>query len=293
MRTYHFISGLPRAGSTLLSSILKQNPRFTTGISDPLHSYTHSIIRDTNSSVGMMSIVPESRQRDLIRDLFGSFYKNGKEVCFNTNRAWAADTGLLKDLFPNFKMIVCLRDVAWILDSFEQLNARNPYSIKPIYHHQELGNVHDRCNMLMGEIPNYGGYVRGPLINVQQSMYSNEINQICYIEYDDLVKNTHNVISEIYDFLEEPRFQHDFNNVEDSYDEFDAEAKIQGLHRVRKSVNYQPRSSILPGELWNRYSPMSFWRSMPEEQRSKLRWITGHQPQPIKRPLINPLNKQL
>lgn len=289
-KTYYFISGLPRAGSTLLSAILKQNPRFTTGISDPLHSYSHSIIRDTNVAVGMKSIVSENRQRDLIRDLFDSFYKHDREVCFNTNRAWAADTSLLKDLFPNFKMIICVRDVAWVLDSFEQLNSRNPYSIKPIYHHQELGNVHDRCRMLMGEIANYGGYVHGPLINVQQSMFSNEINQICYVEYDDLVKNTHNVISEIYDFLGEPKFQHDFNNVEDSYDEFDNQAKIQGLHRVRKSVSYQPRLSILPGELWDRYSPMSFWRNMPLEHRARLKWITG---QENKRPLIKTLDKQL
>jgi sulfotransferase len=54
MKTYNFISGLPRSGSTLLSSILKQNPRFTSGISDPLSSYAHSIIRDTNTAVGKL-----------------------------------------------------------------------------------------------------------------------------------------------------------------------------------------------------------------------------------------------
>lgn len=291
-KTYHFISGLPRSGSTLLSSILKQNPRFTSGISDPLASYAHSIIRDTNTAVGMDAAVSIEKRRELIRDMFDSFYKNNNEVCFNTNRGWTADTSLLKDLFPNFKMIVCLRDVPWILDSFEQLNAKNPYTIKPLYHHQELGNVHDRCRILMGEMPNFGGYVHGPLINVQQSMFSNEIGHICYVEYDALVQTPRAVMQQIYQFLGEPWYEHDFDNVEDSYDEFDNQAKIAGLHTVRRKVEYQDRRSILPGELWDRYSPMSFWKQN-FEQRYKLNWITGNQAGIPVRKSIPTLNKQL
>lgn len=299
MKKYHFISGLPRSGSTLLSSILKQNPRFTAGISDPLASYTHSIIRDTNTAVGMSAAVPIEKRRTLIRDMFDSFYKDDNEVCFNTNRGWASDTSLLKDLFPDFKMIVCLRDVPWILDSFEQLNAKNPYTIKPLYHHQELGNVHDRCSMLMGEVPNFGGYVHGPLISVQQSMFCNEISQICYIEYDTLVKFPKTAMQQIYQFLEEPWYEHDFDNVEDSYDEFDEQAKIAGLHTVRRKVQYIDRRSILPGELWDRYSPMSFWKSLPRERLQLLNWITVsqlqyQQPVPLARkPIVPTTGRQL
>lgn len=277
MRKFNFISGLPRSGSTLLSAILKQNPRFTAGISDPLHSYVHSIIRDTSTAVGMEAAVPVEKRRDLIRGLFEQFYKDDNEVCFNTNRGWTADTSLLKDLFPNFKMIVCLRDIPWILDSFERLNSKNPYTIKPLYHHQDLGNVHDRCRILMGEMPNFGGYVHAPLINVQQSMFSTEISQICYVEYDTLVNNPVGTMKEIYRFLEEPWFDHDFNNVEDSYDEFDQQAKIEGLHTVRRVVENRPRRSVLPGELWDRYGPMSFWKSLPQEQLRLLNWINPTQ----------------
>ena len=37
-KTFYFISGLPRSGSTLLSSILNQNPRFYSGPSSPVVS---------------------------------------------------------------------------------------------------------------------------------------------------------------------------------------------------------------------------------------------------------------
>ena len=33
---YHFITGLPRAGSTLLSALLLQNPRFHAGMTSPV-----------------------------------------------------------------------------------------------------------------------------------------------------------------------------------------------------------------------------------------------------------------
>lgn len=273
MRKIHFISGLPRSGSTLLSAILKQNPMFTAGISDPLHSFIHSIINEKNKSVGMDAVCPKEKCQDIMLDLVQSFYKNDRSVCFNTNRGWSADTSLLKELYPEFKMIICVRDVAWILDSFEQLNAKNPFTIKPLYHHQDLGNVHDRCRMLMGEIPNFGGYVHGPLVNVQQSMFCNEIKNLIFLEYDTLVKFPNESMKQIYSFLNEPYFQHDFENVEDSYDEFDEQAKITGLHTVRKRVEYKIRRSILPGELWDRYSPMTFWKHENFQQKNLINWV--------------------
>ena len=36
MKSYYFISGLPRSGSTLLSGILKQNPDFYADIASPV-----------------------------------------------------------------------------------------------------------------------------------------------------------------------------------------------------------------------------------------------------------------
>lgn len=272
MRKYHFISGLPRSGSTLLSAILKQNPKFTTGISDPLHSYVKSIIRDTGTAAGMEAVVDISKRRRIIHGLFDSFYSGDRQVCFNTNRAWTSDTALLKDLYPEFKMIVCLRDIPWILDSFEVLNSKNPYTIKPLYHHQDLGNVYDRCHMLMGNIPNFAGYVGGPLSNVRHSVACAERHQILYVEYDHLVSQPAAVVEQIYAFLGEPLFKHDFNNVEDSHDEFDAGAKIDGLHKVRRKIQPMQRRTVLPEDLWNNYSGNTFWKSGFEATKKTLNW---------------------
>lgn len=273
MKKFHFISGLPRAGSTLLSAILKQNPRFTAGISDPLQGYIHSIIRDTNSSVGMSALVKPDKMRDLIYDLFESFYKDGNDVCFNTNRGWAADTALLADLFPDFKMIVCVRDINWILNSFEHLNSKNPYTTKPLYNHQELATVYDRTNMLLGNIPNFVGYVGSPLTNVKQAVFCKEVNNICFVEYEALVMDPKEVMKLVYHFLEEEWFEHDFNNVEDSYEEYDEPTKFIGLHDVRKEVKNIPKQQLLPNDLWAQTEQLSFWKYNFEYAKEKLNWI--------------------
>lgn len=271
-KKFHLISGLPRAGSTLLSSILKQNPRFSAGISDPLHSFVHSIIRDINSNAGMDAQVSVERRRQILIDLFSSFYKDHPPVCFNTNRAWTADTSLLKDLFGDFKMIVCVRSVPWILNSFELLQRRNPLTIKPLYHHQDLGTVHERCQMLMGEMPNFGGYVLSPLLNLQQAVWCEERNNLCFVEYDALVNYPLQTMQRVYQFLEEPWFAHDFNNVADSYDEFDQQAKIQGLHTVRSVVKPTQSPQLLPPSLWERYAAYDFWQANFEQRRNLL-WL--------------------
>jgi sulfotransferase len=128
--------------------------------------------------------------------------------------------------------------------------------------------------MLMGNISNMAGYVLSPINNVKQSMFSNERNHILYVEYDNLVKNPLSTMKQIYNFLGEEWWEHDFNDVEDSYDEFDEQAKIVGLHTIRKKVEYKERRSILPGDLWAQYNESTFWKlSQFQQIKNNLNWV--------------------
>ena len=46
---FHFISGLPRSGSTLLSAILRQNPRFHAGVSSPVGAFFSSVLANVSA----------------------------------------------------------------------------------------------------------------------------------------------------------------------------------------------------------------------------------------------------
>jgi sulfotransferase len=63
----------------------------------------------------------------------------------------------------------------------------------------------------------------------------------------------------IYKFINEPYFEHDFDNVEASWEEYDSEIGIK-LHDVKKQVKYSPRQSILPPDIQQKYSNMEVWK---------------------------------
>jgi sulfotransferase len=85
-------------------------------------------------------------------------------------------------------------------------------------------------------------------------------NMIMFVEYELLTKNPEGMMKAIYDFIGQPYFQHDFNNVEDSYDEYDREINLKGLHTTRKKVEFIPRNFILPPDILNQYSNLEVWR---------------------------------
>lgn len=255
MKQYHFITGLPRSGSTLLTSILNQNPKFSSNITDPLANLVRGVIDSSQDSPGMKTLVPVERRKNLVRHLFEGFYEDvDKEVIFNTNRAWTLLSGPIHDLFPKSKFIVCVRDINWVLDSFELAHRRNPFSSNTVTGGLE-GTVYSRIDMLMEE----KGIVGFPYIGIKQAITGPEKHLMFILEYDQLVKNPEPTMKALYNFIGEPYYRHDFNNVEASWDEYDAEIGIK-LHDVRKKVEYKPRNFILPPDILNKYANMEVWR---------------------------------
>jgi sulfotransferase len=63
----------------------------------------------------------------------------------------------------------------------------------------------------------------------------------------------------VYNFIDEPWFEHDFNDVEASWDEYDKEIGIP-LHNIRKKVEFIPRKPILPPDILNKFNNMEVWR---------------------------------
>lgn len=62
----------------------------------------------------------------------------------------------------------------------------------------------------------------------------------------------------IYDFIGEPAFEHDFDHVDYDVSGFDERAGTPGLHTVLGQVKAEPRASLLPPDLFKRFSTMPF-----------------------------------
>ena len=255
MKQYYFISGLPRSGSTLLSSLLRQNPSFHAGITGPLLSHVRSVIETANA--GQKSEFDEDRTRRIAKATVDAFYAdNSKPVIFDTNRLWTNLLPSLKDLYPYTKVICCVRDINCIIDSFERMHQKNPYAISTVYPANVDMNVYTRSQSLMDA----NGIIKLPYDSLKSAMTGMYRDMIMFVEYELLCKNPEGIMRTLYDFIDQPYYQHDFNNVQISFDEYDKELNMKGLHTTRSKVEWIPRQFILPPDILNQYANLEVWR---------------------------------
>jgi sulfotransferase len=260
MKEFFFISGLPRSGSTLLSAILRQNPEFYADISSPMPGIVSSTINVITSSENN-HLIDEDRRKQILRDIFETYYKVvDRPVIFDTSRGWTAKTALLKDLFPKTKIICCVRDLFWILDSFERITAKNSLYGAALTDDEARQTVTTRCDALM-DVKKEGQVVK-PYYFLEEGLLLNP-DMIMLVEYESLCKKPESVLRELYQFIGKPYFDHDFKNVEYDNEVYDKALNMKSLHTVRKEVSWIERPSILPKSVWEKYSGKEFWR-VPE-----------------------------
>ena len=255
MKSYYFISGLPRSGSTLLSGILKQNPDFYADIASPVQGLTGNSIDVITSGENNLNIT-EDQRKNLIYGLFEGYYKNiEKPVIFDSSRGWTKKTPFLKALFPYTKILCPVRDIVSILNSFEVLFNRNYFYTKQINEQIFSENIFIRIKELFQrEIFNYYSFLL--------EGYALHPEMIMLIEYENLCKTPEKTMREVYEFLERPYYSHDFENVEYSNENFDKACNLKDLHTVKKKVEYNPPRCILPPEIVQKYNEMNmeFWK---------------------------------
>ena len=119
-----FVSGLPRAGSTLLMNLLAQNPKVHSTATSGLHEIGY-IARQFSATEEFKTIPnPEGGET-----LFYDYVKGGCENAFNRLtdrpivadkcRSWVGHLDMLFAIWPDAKVLVPVRDVRGILSSLE------------------------------------------------------------------------------------------------------------------------------------------------------------------------------
>jgi len=258
VKEFFFISGLPRSGSTLLSAILRQNPEFYADISSPLQNLVTATIQVITGSESN-HLIDEDRRKQILKDAFEAYYKVvTQNTVFDTNRGWTAKTSLLKDLYPQTKIICCVRDLPWILDSFERIAAKSSLYGASLTYDEASQTVTTRCDALM-DVKKEGQVVK-PYYFLEEGLLLNP-DMIMLVEYESLCKKPEGVMRELYQFIGKQYFDHDFKNVEYENEVYDKALNLKSLHTVRKEVTWQERPTILPKSVWEKYGKdTDFWR---------------------------------
>lgn len=258
LHKFHFISGLPRSGSTLLSAILLQNPRFHAGMTSPVGALFSGVLEQCSAGSEFGAVIDTPLRRRLLRGLFDSYYadKADKPVVFDTNRLWSSRLPAISDLFPQAKVIACVRNVAWVMDSIERLYRANPFENTKLFGDAvERNTVYSRCETL-AQRNRLVGFAWAAL---KEAYYGEHADSLLIVDYDLLTQAPDRVMRLVYDFIGEPWFEHDFDNLAYDAPEFDQALGVSGLHKVKPKVELQSRRTILPPDLFKQYAELSFW----------------------------------
>jgi sulfotransferase len=256
MESIHFISGLPRSGSTLLAALLRQNPRFEAGMSGPLAGLFGALLGEMSARNEFSVFIDDTKRERILRGLFDSFYSDSSaDLIFDTNRAWCGKMPAIARLFPDAKVIACVRELPWVVDSIERLVQRNVFSPSSIFNYSAGGTVYTRASVLVAP----EGMVGAPYDALKQACYGAQRDRLLLVQYETLTSDPAKTMHAIYDFLGEPDFDHDFDHVDYDVTEFDDRAGTPGLHTVRATVQADPRESLLPPDLFRRFRNDAFW----------------------------------
>ena len=102
--------------------------------------------------------------------------------------------------------------------------------------------MYSRCESLLDQNRTLGFAYAA----VKETLMSEHKKSVMVLEYNQLAKSPDATMKAIYKFINEPFYQHDFNDVEASYDEFDADVQLPGLHTTRKVVSFNEPVMVLP-----------------------------------------------
>jgi sulfotransferase len=257
----HFISGLPRSGSTLLSAILRQNPRFSAGMTSPLASLFNSVLPKMSGTSEYAPFFDEIKRRRVLKSLLSAYHNEdlaqGKLV-FDTSRVWTAKLSLLDALFPKAKVICCVREVPWVIDSVEKLVRGNPTHVSRMFRGKSTASIYGRVKDLMDSETGLIGLPWGCL---REAWFGEHADKLVVVRYESMTKNPSEVVRRIYESIGEEPFGHDFEHIEYQEDEFDHRLGMPGLHTVKRKVQRLDRPTLLPPDLFMKYADMNFWEN--------------------------------
>jgi sulfotransferase len=256
----HAISGLPRSGSTLLSAILRQNPRFAAGVTSPVSSLVATLQQKMAEGSEFAVFFDDQRRAEMLRGLVNSFYSEvgAERVVFDMNRSWTGKLPLLMELFPEARVICCVRDIGWIIDSVERMLSRNPLQLSRIFDFKPGSSVYSRVEVLMNSET---GLIGQAWSTLREAWFGPLAKRLIVIPYDHLVGDPRGTLGKLYAELDEPLFDHDLDRVVFDAPDYDAALGLPGMHTVDGRVERRDRQPSIPPDLFAKYAEACFWKN--------------------------------
>ncbi len=172
------------------------------------------------------------------------FAEIDKPVIIDKSRGWLAYIEMVEALLEQqAKVIVTVRPVKDILASFEKLHRETSKVRQPpgeAENYIQFQTIKGRCDYWMRDDQPVGL----ALNRLEDAFRRGMKNRIHLVPFNELTEQPDTVMKELYRFIGEDYFKHDFNNVEQVTQEDDEIHGYLNLHKIRKKVEPVPSRAV-------------------------------------------------
>lgn len=239
---YYFLSGMPRAGSTLLAAILNQNPDIHVSTNSPVVHLMWQIQSAIDEDEFYRSYPKPEFPKTLISSVIDAYYQNQQErYIVDKNRVWMSSLPLITQHITDQPKILCpVRKTSEILQSFLKLMQQYPgniidENIKPPY------TLKKRCDHLLS--------TNSVLMASVQQILNAPKHLLHFVDYDKLISHPKETIDSVYQFLNIPAYSHSFVDIENQIQEDDTVYRMPTMHDVKPSLIKTVHDIQLPDDV--------------------------------------------
>ena len=251
-KTLHFLSGIPRSGSTVLAAILNQNPMTHVSTTSGL---VHALdgLANTWHSAGLLNENDPERKKlaQTMRGAIDAFYEDTEApVIIDKSRGWPIAqimAAMSQVLGHQPKIIATVRSVPDCAASF--IRVAKPENLDEFMYSGQLMD-----------------HLKAAYISLQNG-YNFAPENFLFVEYEDLLADPKAQLARIHAFLGLPDFSYDFDNIDGSTVAEDDENLHghAGMHDVKPKLEAQHKQD--PKDLlkshYGSFCQPEFWLDKP------------------------------
>tara|TARA_R110002167_G_scaffold26953_2_gene92231 strand:+ start:1293 stop:2147 length:855 start_codon:yes stop_codon:yes gene_type:complete len=262
-KKYFYFTGLPRAGNTLLSAILNENP--------DVHATGHSFLPDVlfaiknaeQHSLCFQNYPCPTNLKNVYKNIIPNYYSHHDFKYIVERGDWITpyNYNVLQTIAPNqIKIVILVRDILEVIKSYLKLCKDNPnYFYNKIYNsldHSTLftGEIETKVDLIMAK----GDYVDTMLYSIHQLKKNNLIKNFLLIDYNDLTNNPSKTINKIYNYYGIKTFKHSFTKLQKQQPFYNDSVLGAPMHELKsgpiRKINYDIE---LPENVINKYKHLN------------------------------------
>ena len=239
MKRLIYLAGLPRSGSTILANVLGMHPSIHSTPSSPLCSIIQDMRRHWSDDPFLLSqldsnfdVVNERLKRSTMAFMQAWSDETKKPIVVDKNRGWLFNIEVLRELDPNFKIVVTLRDLRSVYASIEKRHRSTLFVEFP--DHLEHNLVDARASSLFSDSGLIGCVLKA-IQNVKD--IPNISKHVYYWRFEDFIASPQKTTEHLLKYLDVEPIAIDFNNIVQSTTESDSHYHMKYPHTIKTAIH--------------------------------------------------------